>query len=128
MSLPQPALPSPVTPLALPTRDWAQSVLLHYKSLASITFTDLAHHLHLSEVYTTSMIYQQHQMTNDEAKALCTLLKVPLELVSTLLVVLTQPVVKGMPSKAIPTDPCIYRLYEILQVYGSSFHALVSVH
>ena len=31
-----------------------------------------------------------------------------------------------LPSKAIPTDPCEYRLYEILQVYGSSFVALVS--
>ena len=36
-------------------------------------------------------------------------------------------VLKGhLPSGALPTDPCEYRLYEILQVYGSTFVALVS--
>ena len=185
MSLSAPSLPSCVSTAATPTREWAQSVLLHYKSLSNATFADLAAHLHLSEVWTTSAVYQQQQMTRDEAQSLVAFLRVPDALAAAVVHVLVQPVVKvscglqalwytapaapahcsswplcvlqgHLPSAAIPTDPCEcavhqhdwrhrclsrrtrvrtdpsvcrrsrrYRLYEIVQVYGSSFHALM---
>jgi cyanate lyase len=126
MSLPELALPTVVSETAFPTRQWTQSVLLHYKALSHATFAALAAHLHLSEVWTTSAVYGQQQLTKEEAVSVCHFLRVPERLAAVVIHVLTQPVVKGhLGSGGIPTDPCEYRLYEILQCYGSSFQALV---
>ena len=116
-----------MTTSAMPSREWTQSVLLHYKALSHSTFAALAAHLSLSEVWTTSAVFGQQQLSREEAQALCAFLKVPDRLAALVVHVLTQPAVKGhLGSGGIPTDPCEYRLYEILQVYGNSFQALVS--
>ena len=85
-------LPSPVTLTALPTREWAQSVLLHHKALLGCTFADIAGCLSLSEVWTTSAVYQQQQMSKGDTDKLLHFLKVPLEQAAILSYLLQQPV------------------------------------
>ena len=86
------AIPSPVTLTGLPTREWAQSVLLYYKSLVGCTYGDIAASVGLSEVWTTSAICQQQQLNNDEAARLLSFLKVPMEHAAILSYILQQPV------------------------------------
>ena len=111
----------------IPKRAWATDMLLYHKRLANVTFAQVAARVGLSEVYATSAVYGQQQLSKEEAQGVCSACQLPEELVPPALHLLTQPVLKGhLGSGGIPTDPCEYRLYEILQVYGSTFHALVS--
>ena len=59
-------------------------------------------------------------MPKAKAEALVALLDLPAEAVS---------VLEEYPTKiweqAVPTDPCIYRLYEIVGVYGPTMKALI---
>ena len=86
------AAPSPVTLTALPSRAWAQSILLHYKPLADLTFAAIATHLGLGEVWVTSAIFQQQLMSADEADKLVSFLKLPQDLATTVWYLLQQPV------------------------------------
>ena len=56
----------------------------------------------------------------DKAEALVALLGLPQEAVS----VMVEPPTKVW-EQAVPTDPCIYRLYEIVGVYGPTIKAII---
>ena len=86
------ALPSPVSLTPLPTREWAQAVLLHHKALAGCTFADLARALGAGEVWTTSAVFQQQQLKAEDADRLLAFLDVPPELAVPLSYILQQPV------------------------------------
>ena len=60
------------------------------------------------------MFYRQATADETEAKQILEVLDLPLELAEEL----TTPPVKGSLDPVIPTDPLIYRFYEIMQVYG----------
>ena len=60
------------------------------------------------------MIYRQASADETEAKKLVEALGLPAELADEL----TVPPLKGSLDPVIPSDPLIYRFYEIMQVYG----------
>ena len=87
--------------------------LLAAKKAAGLSFADLGKEIGRDEVWVAALFYQQASAPQDEALKLAELLGVSSELANEL----TDPPVKGL-GPVVPTDPLIYRFYEIMQVYG----------
>ena len=97
---------SPLTPLS--------HTLLAAKRSKGISFADLETLLQRDEVWIASLLYGKATASPEEARALLAALGLDPALASEL----TTPPVKGCLDPLIPTDPLIYRFYEIMQVYG----------
>jgi cyanate lyase len=65
-------------------------------------------------VWTAAALLGQHPLERADASTLAEMLGLPEDSVPVLAAV---PMRGGLPT-AVPTDPTIYRLYEVLQVYG----------
>jgi len=89
-------------------------LLLKAKKEKGLTFADIGILLGLDEVWVASLFYGQSTASDEEADKLLTTLELGTELKE----ILTTPPVKGSLDPVIPTDPLIYRFYEIMQVYG----------
>ncbi len=89
-------------------------LLLKAKKEKGLTFADIGILLGLDEVWVASLFYGQSTASDEEADKLLTTLGLSTELKE----ILTTPPVKGSLDPVIPTDPLIYRFYEIMQVYG----------
>ena len=89
-------------------------LLLKAKKEKGLTFADIGNLLGLDEVWVASLFYGQSTASDEEADKLLTTLELGTELKE----ILTTPPVKGSLDPIIPTDPLIYRFYEIMQVYG----------
>lgn len=87
--------------------------LLEAKQAKGLTFADLEQKLGRDEVWLAAVFYRQASMSSDEASKLLNVL----ELSETYIPELTAHPVKGL-GPLVPTDPLIYRFYEIIQVYG----------
>lgn len=87
--------------------------LLEAKKAKEITFADLEQLLGRDEVWIAAVIYRQASASADEATQLLQCLGLSDDLVPEL----TAPSMKGL-GPVVPTDPLIYRFYEIMQVYG----------
>lgn len=87
--------------------------LLEAKRLKGVTFADLEQAVGRDEVWLAAVIYRQASASEDEATKLLQALGLSTELVPEL----TTSSVKGL-GPVVPTDPLIYRFYEIMQVYG----------
>ncbi|MFJ5921607.1 cyanase [Kitasatospora sp. NPDC092948] len=75
----------------------------------------------LSVAFTTAAVLGQHPLPEESAKAVAALLDLDEDDAR---VLQTIPVRGSMPDR-IPTDPTMYRFYEMLQVYGTTLKALV---
>lgn len=71
--------------------------------------------------WTTSALLVQQPMTAAQAKAAGSLLDLGEDVQQALLL---QPT-RGALETAVPADPTIYRLYEVLQVYGPTIKELI---
>ena len=89
-------------------------LLLNAKKEKGLTFADIGNLLGLDEVWVASLFYGQSTASDEESDQLLTTLGLGTELKE----ILTTPPVKGSLDPVIPTDPLIYRFYEIMQVYG----------
>ena len=89
-------------------------LLLKAKKEKGLTFADIGNLLGLDEVWIASLFYGQSTASDEESDQLLTTLGLGTELKE----ILTTPPVKGSLDPVIPTDPLIYRFYEIMQVYG----------
>ena len=89
-------------------------LLLKAKKEKGLTFADIGNLLGLDEVWVASLFYGQSTASEEESDQLLTTLGLGTELKE----ILTTPPVKGSLDPVIPTDPLIYRFYEIMQVYG----------
>ena len=92
--------------------------LLAAKRRLGLSFEALGSRLGADEVWVASLIHGQATATAAEASALLDALAIPAAEQSALLEQLTTYPVKGALDSAVPTDPLLYRFYEILQVYG----------
>lgn len=89
------------------------ATLLDAKQAKGVTFADLEQAIGRDEVWIAAVIYRQASASEDEASKLLH----ALGLSQDLLPELTSYPVKGL-GPIVPTDPLIYRFYEIMQVYG----------
>ena len=88
-------------------------ILLKAKKNQGLSFADLEKILGRDEVWIASVFYRQASASDEEAK----LLVEALGLEPIYIQQLTEYPVKGL-GPVVPTDPLIYRFYEIMQVYG----------
>lgn len=88
--------------------------LLQAKREKGISFEELETLLGRDEVWIASVIYRQATASLEEAEKLVDILGLDKKLAQEL----TVYPVKGALDPVIPTDPLIYRFYEIMQVYG----------
>jgi cyanate lyase len=95
--------------------------LLAAKKETGVTFADLEKAVGRDEVWIASVIYRQASASEEEASKIVSALDLPAELAQTL----SEPPLKGSLDPVIPTDPLIYRFYEIMQVYGMPIKAVI---
>ncbi len=87
--------------------------MLAAKKAKGLSFTDLEKLLGYDEVWIASVFYGQNTTSLETAQKLAEVLGLGEDIVT----VLTSYPSKGLGS-IVPTDPLIYRFYEIMQVYG----------
>ena len=86
-----------------------------------ITWADVAKDVGQSKEWTTAACLGQMQMTQKQAEAVGRIFELPQDAV-----LLLQAVpYKGSLPTAVPTDPLIYRLYEMVNVYGTTIKELI---
>jgi cyanate lyase len=101
------------------TRNEATERILAAKREKPLTFTDIAQVVGRHPVWVTAALLGQATMAADEAEKATALLGLGPEVAASL----QDAPVRGSASQ--PTDPTIYRLYEIAQVYGTTISALI---
>ena len=101
--------------MALPPHTTA---LLDAKRRSGLSFADLGACLGQDEVWSASLLYGQATASAEQAEQLLEALRIPSVERPALAAALTTYPVKGALDPVIPTDPLLYRFYEILQVYG----------
>jgi cyanate lyase len=90
------------------------------KKIKELSFADLEQILGRDEVWIAAVFYQQAAMSEAEAKLLID----ALGLESIYVEQLTAYPIKGL-GPVVPTDPFVYRFYEIMQVYGLPLKSVV---
>lgn len=103
------------------TRNEVTELIILQKTLKKLTWPELAESIGMSKEWTTAALLGQMTLTEGQAEKIATMLELPEEAVVQLQVV----PYKGSLSTAVPTDPLIYRFYELVNVYGSTFKALI---
>ncbi|MFN9620977.1 MAG: cyanase [Synechococcaceae cyanobacterium] len=94
------------------------AILLAAKRRSGVSFADLGQRLGQDEVWVASLLYGQATASPEQAAALLEALAIePAEREGLTQALTTYPL-KGALDPVIPTDPLLYRFYEILQVYG----------
>jgi cyanate lyase len=86
-----------------------------------LTWAQLAEVVGHSKEWSTAALLGQMTLTEAQAKAVGAALDLPEEAVTQLQVV----PYKGSLPTAVPTDPLIYRFYELISVYGTTFKSLI---
>ena len=101
-------------------KDDVAAMILSAKKAAGMTWEAIAERIGMSPVWTHSACMGMNSMPQDKADAVVKLFSLPQEAVS----VLMECPIK-IWDQTVPTDPCIYRLYEIVGVYGPTIKALI---
>jgi cyanate lyase len=91
------------------------------KRAKGLSYTEIADELDAHRVWTTAALLGQHPLSAEQAQTLQDLLGLPAEAGP----VLQEVPMRGSFADLPPTDPTIYRLYEVLQVYGPAIKALI---
>jgi cyanate lyase len=96
-------------------------IIVDAKTRKNLTFAELTDGTGLSVAYLTAALLGQHALPADAAKIVGERLGLDADAVRLLQAI---PVRGSIPG-GIPTDPTIYRFYEMVQIYGSTLKALV---
>ncbi|MGW0997720.1 cyanase [Streptomyces sp. NPDC002520] len=91
------------------------------KTRKDLSWQQIADASGLSVAFTTAAVLGQHALPEAAAQAVGELLGLDADAVMLLQTIPTRGSIPG----GIPTDPTIYRFYEMLQVYGTTLKALV---
>ncbi|CCW30595.1 cyanate aminohydrolase (cyanase) [Xenorhabdus nematophila F1] len=95
--------------------------ILAIKAKKDLSFAEIADDTGLSEAFVTAAILGQHPLP----KEIAVMVGQKLDLDSDDVLLLQTIPVRGSIDDRIPTDPTMYRFYEMLQVYGTTLKALV---
>jgi cyanate lyase len=94
--------------------------LLAAKKKKGLSFSDLEKIVGRNEVWIASLFYRQARASQEEAEKLASALNLGPEVASAL----TDFPTKGL-GPVVPTDPLVYRFYEIMQAYGMPMKAVI---
>ncbi|MFE6764567.1 cyanase [Streptomyces sp. NPDC057689] len=102
-------------------RETLANAVVEAKIRKNLTWEEIANVSGLSVAFTTAALLGQHALPEVPARAVAELLGLDEDAVMLLQTIPTRGSIPG----GIPTDPTIYRFYEMLQVYGTTLKALV---
>ena len=95
--------------------------VLAAKRRKGLSFTQIAERTGADRVWLTAALHGQHPLSEEQAVTVTELLGLPPESAA----VLAEIPMRGSFDALPPADPTIYRLYEVLQVYGPALKALI---
>jgi len=97
--------------------------IVTHKVYNDIKWSDVAEKVGQSKEWTTAALLGQMSMTKEQAETAANAMGLNLsnDEIATLMTVPN----RGSLDNPVPTDPLIYRLYELVQVYGTTFKALI---
>ena len=103
------------------TREDVTDMIMSVKIQKRIKWADVEPKLKLSKEWVTAACLGQMALTNAQAKLVAKIFSLPPEAI---------PVLEAVPYKgslptSVPTDPLIYRFYELISVYGTTFKELI---
>jgi len=96
--------------------------ILESKQAKKASWESLARATGMAEVYVASCVYGENSMSEEVAGKLCAALDLGADVKQALV---------GFPMKGqslgqlVPTDPLVYRFYEIMQVYGAALKEVI---
>ncbi len=103
------------------TREDVTDLIYSVKVQKGIKWADVAAKLKLSKEWTTAACLGQMTLTKEQATIVGKIFGLPAEAIKLLQAV----PYKGSLPTAVPTDPLIYRWYEIISVYGVTIKELI---
>jgi cyanate lyase len=105
------------------TKQEMSDTILAAKKARGLSWEQLGGKLGLAPIYLASCCYGENSMAEESARALGELLSLSGDVVKEL----SSFPLKGnsMGGKLVPTDPLIYRFYEIMAVYGMSIKDVI---
>jgi cyanate lyase len=103
------------------TRDEITQQIVAARLAKGLSWRQLADAIGRPVVWTTSALLGQHPIPAEQGTVLVEMLGIDQSAVPVLASV---PMRGGLPT-AVPTDPTIYRFYEVLQVYGGAIKELI---
>jgi len=102
-------------------RNDVTELIIETKVRQGITWAQVAERVGLSKEWVTAGCLGQMTFTAEQAAVVGEVFALPEEAVRWLQVV----PYKGSLPTSVPTDPLIYRFYELVSVYGTTFKALI---
>ena len=102
-------------------REQVTELILAQKPKEKVSWSRLAEIVGHSKEWSTAALLGQMTLTDAQAQAVGAALDLPEEAIAQLQVV----PYKGSLPTSVPTDPLIYRFYELINVYGTTFKALI---
>lgn len=103
------------------TRNEVTELILTNKLRKKLKWAQLAEAIGHSKEWTTAALLGQMTLNAEQAAKAGAMLELPPDAIAQLQVV----PYKGSLPTAVPTDPLIYRFYELVNVYGSTFKQLI---
>ena len=97
------------------------ALVLEAKREQGLSFADLAERVGADRVWLTAALHGQHPLSAQQAEKVAELLRLPADATTAL----QEIPVRGSLDAVPPADPTIYRLQEIVQVYGTTLKALI---
>lgn len=102
------------------TKEDVTALILIAKKKLGLSWAEIATKIDMSPVFTHSAAMGMNAFPQENAAALVEILNLPEE---------AADVLSESPTKiweqVVPTDPCMYRFYEIVGVYGPTLKALI---
>lgn len=102
-------------------RNDVTEMIVTAKISKSLKWCDIAKEIGLSKEWVTAALLGQMTLTKAQAETVGKLLDLAPEAVALLQVV----PYKGTLPTAVPTDPLLYRFYELINVYGTTIKSLI---
>jgi cyanate lyase len=103
-------------------RNEVTELIVLQKQLKNLTWPQLAQAVGQSKEWTTAALLGQMTLNAEQAKSVGDLLDLPDAAIAQLQIV----PYKGSLPTIVPTDPLVYRFYELISVYGTTFKALIN--
>lgn len=103
------------------TRDEVTQLIIIKKRRKKLKWGQLAEAIGQSKEWSTAALMGQMTLTTEQAEKVGAMLDLPEDAIDMLQVV---PYKGSLPTD-VPTDPLIYRLYELVNVYGMSMKELI---
>ena len=97
--------------------------IMTHKMMTGFKWADVAEKVGQSKEWTTAAILGQMSMKKEQAEAAANAMGMNLS-PEEIALLMTVPY-RGSLDTQVPTDPLIYRLYELVQVYGTTFKTLI---